>query len=441
MATIESTLKGLWDKQASEAPGNEAVLKYNAFRQNYLGMSAGMFPTEREVTARASRKPETKVITMTAGKPDSLLLPYDDLMEFAKAGWQRSSPAPLEYGASELLKVEIAKYLTRTRGAAVTSDQIAMTSGNSGGLKNVMASYLGPGDVAIVESPLWTFTVNLMVQTGASVVCVGMDEEGVRVDEIEHQIMAAKRDGKRVKMIYVQPVNNNPTGTTISRARAEQLLRLAASHNAVIVSDEPYEMYCYDKQPCFLSALSGGFGVVTVHTFSKTLGTGLRLGYLHSQPEWLAPIQAVGGMQGNSVFLEYAVGELLASGRFEKIIAHARNVYARKIKVFCDALEAHAGRHLAAPPQRSGGFFVWMELKVLNSDDVNVQMMARGVEARCGKIMYGPNHTESSSSGAAKQCHIGFAFIGPTEEDLAEAAKRIGAACDAAEAQGSASKL
>merc|ERR1719261_2311094 len=102
-------------------------------------------------------------------------------------------------------------------------------------------------------------------------------------------------------MIYVQPVNHNPTGRTISRPRAERLLRLAASHSIVIVSDEPYEMYCYDSQPCFLSSLSGGFGVLTVHTFSKTLGTGLRLGYVHSRPEWLVPLQVLSGIEG-SVF-------------------------------------------------------------------------------------------------------------------------------------------
>ena len=57
------------------------------------------------------------------------------------------------------------------------------------------------------------------------------------------------------------------------------------------VCDEAYEAYLYRGTPTYLSALSGGYGVVTIHTFSKTLGTGLRLGYVHSAPEMLAPIR------------------------------------------------------------------------------------------------------------------------------------------------------
>jgi DNA-binding transcriptional MocR family regulator len=211
------------------------------------------------------------------------------------------------------------------------------------------------------------------------------------------------------------------------------LLQVAASHGAVIVSDEPYEMYCYGEQPCFLSAMSGGHGVLTVHTFSKTLGTGLRLGYVQAQPEWLEPLQKCSNING-SIFWEYAVGEVMASGRFQQIVSRSKEIYARKIKVFCEVLEAHVGRHLACPPAQSGGFFVWIELASLPADEVNLQMINMGVEARLGRIMYGPDHDERSSrDGKPKCCHIGFAFIGPSEKELVEAAKRVGAACQAVE--------
>jgi len=140
-----------------------------------------------------------------------------------------------------------------------------------------MQAYLGPGDIAIVESPLWTITANFMKQTGAEVWSVGLDAEGCSLDELEQKIHAAERDGKRIKMLYVQPIHHNPTGVTMTRARAERLLRLAASKSIIIVSDEPYEMYYYGSQPCYLSSMSGGYGVFSVHTFSKTLGTGLRI--------------------------------------------------------------------------------------------------------------------------------------------------------------------
>merc|ERR1712113_710341 len=119
-------------------------------------------------------------------------------------------------------------------------------------------------------------------------------------------------------------------------------------------------------------------------------------------------------------FLEYAVGELMASGQFDKIVAGAKEAMSRKLNVFADALAAHAGRHLAKMPPRTGGFFVWLELAVLEADDVNLELLARGVEARVGKNMHGPGHAEKSSRGALANCHLGFAYIGPSEEMLVE---------------------
>merc|ERR1719335_1011561 len=96
-------------------------------------------------------------------------------MTFARKGWENSRPAPLQYGASELLKAEIAGYLTRTRGRDVSPNEIFITGGNGTGLRNVIQAYLSPGDIALVESPLWTITVDIMKMVGANVVPVGMD--------------------------------------------------------------------------------------------------------------------------------------------------------------------------------------------------------------------------------------------------------------------------
>lgn len=431
--SLEGALKQSWDAKLVASP-NQRVQNYINFRKEYLGMMQPMmFPTDQEKQAMSKRKPDTTVIPMTAGMPDANLLPYEELMEFARKTWEHSRPAPLQYGASDLLKREIAKYLTRTRGKTVQPNEIYISSGNGNGLAQCFQAYLGPGDTAVVESPLWTITVNLVKQTGADVLSVGQDADGIDVDELEQKIHAAERDGKRIKLLYVQPVHHNPTGTTITKTRAERLLRLAASHSIIIVSDEPYEMYYYGAQPCYLSEMSGGFGVLTVHTFSKTLGTGLRIGFVQSQPEWLLPLQSV-TMINSSVFWEYAVGELLASGKYDQIIARARGVYTEKMKVFCDALQLHVGRYLAKPPAQNGGFFVWLEFASLSAKEVFLKMKELGVDTRVGYNMYGPGHIETSHDGVAKDCHIGFSFVGPSKENLAEAARRCGLACEAVEA-------
>merc|ERR1719199_1207225 len=108
-----------------------------------------------------------------------------------------------------------------------------------------------------------------MKRQGADVVSVGMEKDGINLDELEQHILAAEKAKKKVKMIYLQPLNHNPTGRTISHAKAERLLRLAAQKGILIVCDEAYEPFWYGEKPPYFSALSGGHGVLTVHTFSK----------------------------------------------------------------------------------------------------------------------------------------------------------------------------
>jgi 2-aminoadipate transaminase len=281
---------------------------------------------------------------MGGGLPEPALLPFEEILAAARVAWESHRPAPLEYGSTvgdpAGLKEQVAQYLTRRRGHYVTPGEIFVTTGNQGGIEAISKAFLDPSSVALIESPLWTAAINIVYgSSGAECTMVGHDDEGISAAEVERQIQLAARKGKAVKLIYLQPLHHNPSGVSISRARAEALLRLAAQHMILLVADEPYEAYeyCNDDgessvERCHLSTMSGGHGVLTVHSFSKTLGTGLRLGYVHSAPALLAPLQE-SLLTQSSVLLEYTVAELMRSGSFESIAAAARLNYGRKLRL------------------------------------------------------------------------------------------------------------
>jgi 2-aminoadipate transaminase len=407
--------------------GSSNVRGLVAFRETYQGMGAAN--GDREQAANQQVPPGTEIISMGGGMPEHALLPFDELLRYAKVAAEKNGAAPLEYGQSSLLRAEIAKYLTRSRGAPVAPDELFVTTGNQGGISNVCTALLGPGDVALIESPLWTSTVTIVKGTGADVVAVARDREGPVLAEVEEAAAAARVRGQAVKVLYLQGLFHNPEGTCLSPARAEALLRLAARLGAVIVSDEAYEAYNFmpgGARPPFLSALSGGHGVITVHTFSKTLGTGLRLGYLHASPALLAPLNAL-RLTNASVFWEYAVGELMADGAFDRIVERARASYSAKLDVFGAAIAAQAGAHMEYE-RPDGGFFVWLRLKPhLSSREVHLAMIGQGVMGGLGETYFGPGKHDQDN-------HLRLAFIGRTADELREAARRIGAACEEAAA-------
>jgi DNA-binding transcriptional MocR family regulator len=96
----------------------------------------------------------------------------------------------------------------------------------------------------------------------------------------------------------------------------------------------------------------------------------------------------------------------------------------------CDALEEEAGQWLLAPhPRPRGGFFVWLALRPgLEAARVHLRLLANGVMAGLGEHYFGPGeHDHGSGSGQPQ--HIRLAFIGCTEDELLEAAKRIRVSC------------
>eukprot|EP01047_Picozoa_sp_COSAG01_P016025 COSAG01_NODE_810_length_13426_cov_7.873790_13_plen_207_part_00 len=157
-----------------------------------------------------------------------------------------------------------------------------------------------------------------------------------------------------------------------------------------------------------------------------------------------------------AVLWEFTVAELLRSGRFASIVDRARRAYGHKLQVLCDALEQHAGPYLAAVPRPRGGFFLWLALKPpsdggtagegrLCADRLHLELLSRGLMCGLGEHYFGPGQHDdgwqespgppgsdgvvggSQHHGGGQ--HLRLAFIGCSDAELHEAARRIGDAC------------
>jgi|EP01046_Picozoa_sp_COSAG06_P036817 DNA-binding transcriptional MocR family regulator len=241
------------------------------------------FSSQREAEAMKQMAPGTEVIKMGGGMPDHEFLGDNmpQLLSAAQNAWEAQNAqdkfSMLEYdfgSGVEAIKTEVADYLSRTRQQSATPDEVFITTGNMGGIQLACQAYLGPDTICVVESPLFSVSGRIAASTGAKIEPVGMDEEGIDVDALEATILAAEARGERVAMVYCQPLFHNPVGVSISLERATALLTVCAKHSVVVLSDEAYEAYVFEgPPPVYLSALSGGRGVISVHSFSKTVGT------------------------------------------------------------------------------------------------------------------------------------------------------------------------
>ena len=94
-----------------------------------------------------------------------------------------------------------------------------------------------PGDRVIVEQPSYDRTLLLLGRTGAELVPVALEDDGLDVDAFEAALAAGP-----VKLAHVIPNFHNPAGCTLSAAKRERLVELAGEHGFWIFEDDPYRL-------------------------------------------------------------------------------------------------------------------------------------------------------------------------------------------------------
>ena len=157
--------------------------------------------------------------------------------------------------------------------------------GSQQGLDLVARVLLDPGDVVLVELPTYTGAITAFRNVQASMVGVRQDADGIDLDALDETCQRLRRDGRRVRMLYVVPNFQNPTGLLIGLDKRRQLLEWAERRNVLIVEDDPYrELYFEDSateadvRPIQADDTDGR--VVYLSSFSKTLAPGYRVAWI-----------------------------------------------------------------------------------------------------------------------------------------------------------------
>src|SRR5262249_13034749 len=171
--------------------------------------------------------------------------------------------------------------------------------------------------------------------------------------------------GARPRAMYLVPTFNNPTGRSLAADRRRTLVELADSENFLIIEDDVYRELAYDgPAPASLWSLARPGAVARLGSFSKSLGPGLRLGWLTAGRELIDRLINGGLLDSGGGINHYTglvVAALCASGDYDENLNNLRRSYCQRR----DSLVAGLRQHLPADYQvraPGGGFFVWVDL-------------------------------------------------------------------------------
>ena len=302
-----------------------------------------------EVADLEQRAANTAPSPARAAAPRHNLKPGSpDVTTFPTAAWLRSvrralNTAPADvYGYGDArgrleLRTALAEYLGRARGVLAEPGQIVITSGYVQALALLVTVLQRSGtDTIAMEDPGLPFHREVVRRAGASVVALPVDDRGARTD------LLAAGALRSVGAVVVTPAHQYPTGATLHPARRRTLLDWARTRGGLVVEDDYDGEFRYDRQP--VGALQGTAPdhVAYVGTASKTLGPGVRLGWIVLPPHLVEPIsQAKLYADVHTESLgQLALTDLIASHTYDRHIRVCRLRYRGRRDLLLDRLES-----------------------------------------------------------------------------------------------------
>jgi GntR family transcriptional regulator/MocR family aminotransferase len=305
-------------------------------------------------------------MSLWGGVPDVRLLPTAPLARAYRRALKLGGPRLLGYGDARghvRLRTALAAMLSALRGLAAGADDVVVTRGSQAALDLVARALFGPGDVVAVEGIGYRSAWAALASTGARLVPVPVDADGLDVAALAE--LAARAP---LRAVYVTPHHQYPTTVTMAAGRRLRLLELARSRRFAVIEDDYDFEFHYEGRPVLPLAAADRDGVVVyVGTLSKILAPALRLGFLVAPAplvERISELRLTIDRQGDAV-VECAVAELIEDGELQRHARRMRRVYQGRRDALVQALHTHLGEALSfAVP--AGGMALWAEARGLD---------------------------------------------------------------------------
>ncbi|MFT5114025.1 MAG: GntR family transcriptional regulator/MocR family aminotransferase [Parasphingorhabdus sp.] len=302
---------------------------------------------------------------------------WNKYLSEAMLGDQRRNLSYGQVNGNADLRASIARYLTDARGMQVDRDQIVITSGAQQAFVLIAFVLLNKADTVWYENPGHIAGRDVMQLMGANVVPVPVDGEGI-------DIQFASATYPKPAIIFTTPSHQQPLGITMSLARRLSLLSYAQENKAWIIEDDYDSEFRYRGRPLpALSALDAERRVLYVGTFSKSMFSAIRLGYIvvpSALVDTFAKARNLLG-QNSSPVIEKALSRFMDDGRFVEHIRKMRRIYKERRDILFECLTNDCADLLEPQPTDAGmHLLAWLNK---GSDDraVHWALLQAGIES------------------------------------------------------------
>ncbi len=296
------------------------------------------------------------------GNPDITLFPFNEFRAYVNDAMARPCISELNYGNNSGLPAfieEVSTYLRRAR--AIANKEIIVVNGSQEALYIISQILLKTGDKVAVESlgyrPAW----NAFKNAGAELIGVKQTKQGIDVEHLEQLFKQQK-----LRLLYLTPLHQYPTTTTLPAAQRIKVYRLAQQYNVPIIEDDYDHEFHYDSQPLAPMAANDPAGlIIYLSSFSKIMFPGIRLGIIAVDKTLAPDIISYRTMINHkaSVVLQDAVARWMKDGAFERHLRKATRIYQKRRQCMVETLNGFIAEGIkldfTVPP---GGMTLWVNV-------------------------------------------------------------------------------
>lgn len=379
------------------------------------------------------------LISFAPGYPAPEMFPLEELREISQQLLSGSDPYVLQYGPTRGYHplLDVIAGLMAERGAATTLDRLIVTTGSQQGLDLVARVLLDPGDTVLVEMPTYTGALMAFRNVQARIAGVAQDADGIDLDALEAVHARLVAAGRRVRLLYLVPNFQNPTGLLISRAKRQAVLAWAARRDLLIVEDDPYrELYFEgaaveaDVRPL---RADDPARVIYLSSFSKTLAPGFRVAWIDAPEPLVEKLELAKQASDlcSGAFDQRVVNEVARRGLLSRQLPRLRAHYREKRDAMSAALTRELGNQVAWAEPR-GGFFLWVQLPgALDADQLLERAVRHGVVYVSGDAFFADDERETPPGRGMMR----LAFSAASAARIDEGVGRLAAAINEALAE------
>lgn len=324
---------------------------------------------------------QPEIISFAGGLPAPELFPVEEVKAATDVVLEEQGQIALQYGQTEgwlPLREHIVKRMEKKNAIHTTVDNVILTAGSQQGLDFCGKLFLNPGDVVVMESPSYLGAINAFQAYQPNFVEVPTDDGGMIMEELDRIL----GETENVKLIYVIPDFQNPTGRTWSLERRKQFMEIIKKHGVPAIEDNPYGDLRFKGEylPALKSIDEEGL-IIYMGTFSKILAPGYRMGWLCANDEIMEKFNLIAqaAVLQTSTISMMCISKYLDMYDIDEHVEKIKATYKHRCELMINTMRE------CFPPEAKftdpdGGLFTWVELpEYVNTRELAVKALEKKV--------------------------------------------------------------